>query len=215
MFCVYTFPMMRQKIEYFKSRSLICTITLISLTTVFVSGCLSDELYATSSELVNHVPMTECNVLESEKSADMEIKDLNTNNSTDETYSCSTEDNTQLSDLGTKEETENSNLNLSSNPKSETVQDLSESISHGDHKSSKTYEQQGARPKVVDRSKNRQGTSNVHLSNKKRKELAKQEKKKQRDERRKEDSIPCLDSGAAGEQNTSNGIVTDLGLLAI
>ncbi|XP_020608262.1 OTU domain-containing protein 3-like isoform X2 [Orbicella faveolata] len=179
------------------------------------TGCLSDELYATSSELVNHVPMTECNVLESEKSADMEIKDLNTNNSTGETCSCSTEDNTQLSDLGTKEETENSNLNLSSNPKSETVQDLSESISRGDHKSSKTYEQQGARPKVVDRSKNRQGTSNVHLSNKKRKELAKQEKKKRRDERRKEDSIPCLDSGAAGEQNTSNGIVADLGLLAI
>ena len=183
---------------------------------MFVSGCLSDELYATSSELVHHAPMTECSVLESEKSADMEIKDLtcNMNNSTsEETCSCSTEDNTQLSDFGTREETENSNLNLSSDSKSETVQDLDESVLH--KSSIKTYEQQGARPKVVDRSKNRQGTSNVHLSNKKRKELAKQEKKKRREERRKEDSSPCVDSGAAGEQNTSNAIVADLGLLAI
>ena len=179
---------------------------------MFVSGCLSDELYATCSEPVNHVPMTECNVLESEKS-DAEIKDLNTNNSTGET---STVDNTLLSDLRTREETENGNLNISSNSKSEAVQDLSESTSHGGHKSTiKTYEQQGARPKVVDRSKNRQGATNVHLSNKKRKELAKQEKKKRREERRKEDSSPCVDSVAAGEQNTSNGIVADLGLLAI
>lgn len=183
---------------------------------MFVSGCLSDELYATSSELVNHVQVTECNVLESEKSADLEIKDLNTNNSTGETCSCSTEDNTQLSDFGTREETETSNLNLPSNSKNETVQDLNESVLHGDHKSSiTTYEQQGARPKVVDRSKNRQGASNVHMSNKKRKELAKQEKKKRREERRKEDPSPCVDSGATGEQNTSNAIVPDLGLLAI
>ena len=183
---------------------------------MFVSGCLPDELYATSSELVNHVPMTECNVLESENSTDAEIKDLNTNNSTGETCSCPTEDNMQLSNLGTKEETENSNLNLSNNSKSETVQDLSESISHGDHKSSiKTYEQQGARPKVVDRSKTRQATSNVHLSNKKRKELAKQEKKKRREERRKEDLNTTVDSVAVVEQNTSSSIVADLGLLAI
>lgn len=180
------------------------------------TGCLPDELYATSSDLVNHVPTTECNVSESENSIDAEIKDLNMNNSSGETCSCSTEDNTQLSDLGTREETENSNLNQSNNSKSETVQDLSESIQHGDHKSSiKSYEQQGARPKVVDKSKNRQATSNVHLSNKKRKELAKQEKKKRREERRKEDLSPCVDSVATGEQNTSNGIVADLGLLAI
>lgn len=183
---------------------------------MFVSGCLPDELYATSSELVNHVLMTECNASESENSTDLEIKDLNTDNSTGETCSCSTDDNTQLSDLRTREETENSNLNLSNNSKSETVQDLSESIPHGDHKSSiKSYEQQGARPKVVDRSKNRQATSNVHLSNKKRKELAKQEKKKRREERRKEDLSPCVDSVAAGGQNTSNTVVADLGLLAI
>ena len=189
---------------------------LISLTTVFVSGCLPDELYATSSELVNQVPKTECNVLESENSTDAEIKDLNTNNSTGEMCSCPTEENMQLSNLGTREETENSNLNLSNNSKSETVQDLSESISHGDHKSSiKTYEQQGARPKVVDRSKNRQAASNVHLSNKKRKELAKQEKKKRREERRKEDLSPSVDSVAVGEQNTSSNVVADLGLLAI
>ena len=183
---------------------------------MFVSGCLSDELYATSSEPVNHVPMTECDVLESEKSADMEINDLNMDNSTGETCRCSTEDTTQLSDLGTREETENSNSNLSSNSKNENEQDMNESISHGNSKSSvKTYEQQGARPKVVDRSKNRQGTSNVHLSNKRRKELAKQEKKKRREERRKEDSCICVDSVAAGEQSASNGIVADLGLLAI
>lgn len=190
-------------------------IILTALTIAFVSGCLPDELYATSSELANHVPMTECNVSESENSIDAEIKDLNTNNST-ETCSCPTEDSMQLSNLGTREETENSNLNLSNNSKSETVQDFSESISHGDHKSSiKTYEQQGARPKVVDRSKNRQATSNVHLSNKKRKDLAKQEKKKRREERRKEDLSPSVDSVAAGEQNTSSSIVPDLGLLAI
>lgn len=190
---------------------------MISLTPVFVSGCLSDELYATSSEVVNHVPMTDCNALESEKSDDMEIKDHDMNNSTGETCSCSTEDNTQLSDFRTREDTKNtgSNSHLSSNTKSDIVQDLTESISHGDCKSSKAYEQQGARPKVVDKSKNRQGTSNMHLSNKKRKELAKQEKKKRREERRKEDSSPCVDSALAGEQNTSNGIVADLGLLAI
>lgn len=182
---------------------------------MFVSGCLPDELYAMSSELVNHVPMTECNASESENSTDLEIKDLNTDNSTGETCGCF-DDNTQLSDLGTREETENSNLNLSNNSKSETVQDLSESIPHGDHKSSiKSYEQQGARPKVADKSKNRQATSNVHLSNKKRKELAKQEKKKKREERRKEDLSPCVDSVAAVEQNTSNCVVADLGLLAI
>ena len=193
-------------------------IILIALTIVFVSGCLPDELYATSSELANHVPMTECNVSESENSIDAEIKDRNTNNSTGETCSGPTEDSMQLSNLGTREETENStgNLNLSNNSKSETVQDMSESISHGDHKSSiKTYEQQGARPKVVDRSKNRQATSNVHLSNKKRKELAKQEKKKRREERRKEDLSPSVDSVAVGEQNTSSNVVADLGLLAI
>ena len=189
---------------------------MISLTKIFVSGCLSDELYATSSELVNHVPITECNVLESGNAIDAELKDLNTNNSSGETCSCSTEDYTQLSDLGTREETENGNLNLSNNSKDETVQDLSESTSHANHKSSiNSYEQQGARPKVVDRSKNRQGTNNVHLSNKKRKELAKQEKKKRREERRKDDLSPCVGAVAAGEQNTSNGIVADLGLLAI
>ena len=183
---------------------------------MFVSGCLSDELYATSSELVNHVPMTECDVLESEKSADMEVNDIITEHSTGETCSCSAEDKTQLPDLGTREETEHINSNLSSNSKSDNVQDLSESISHDEHKSSiKTYEQQGARPKVVNKSKNRQGTSNVHLSNKKRKALAKQEKKQRREERRKEDANPCVDTVAAGEQNTSNGIVADLGLLAI
>ena len=183
---------------------------------MFVSGCLSDELYATSSELVNHVPMTECDILESEKSADMEINDVITEHSTGETCSCSAEDKTQLPDLGTREETEHITSNLLSNSKSDNVQDLSESISHDEHKSSiKTYEQQGARPKVVNKSKNRQGTSNVHLSNKKRKALAKQEKKQRREERRKEDSNPCVDSVAAGEQNTSNSIVADLGLLAI
>ena len=185
---------------------------------MFVVGCFPDELHATSSELVNHVPVRGQNVSESKNSIDAEIKDLNTNNSSGKTCtgSCSTEDNTQLSDLGTREETENSNLNLSNNSKSETLQDLSEFISQGDHKSSiKSYEQQGARPKIVDKSKNRQATSNVHLSNKKRKELAKQEKKKRREERRKEDLSPCVDAVSAVEQNTSNSVVAGLGLLAI
>lgn len=186
---------------------------------VFISGCLSEELYATGSELLSdNVQVTGCNELEPEESVtdavaiNNDIKDHDTYHSTGETCSCSSENSTEL----LEEDTE-THSNSSSGMKSEIVQDLiSDSLSQRDQKANKTYEHQGARPKVTDKSKNTQGSSNAHLSNKKRKELAKQEKKKRREERKKDDSSPCLDSSVAElEQSTSAGMVADLGLLAI
>lgn len=189
---------------------------------VFVSGCLSEELYATSSELIDHdIQGTGCHELESENSstdadsADVKIKDDDMNNLAGVNYSCSPEDSSKLSDSRTRDESETNNSNQPSGVKNDIVQDSSDSLSHSKDKASKAYEQQGARPKVVDKSNNRQGLSNTHLSNKKRKELAKQEKKKRRDERRKDKPSPCVDSSVPAEQSTSVGIVADLGLLAI
>lgn len=185
---------------------------------MFVAGCLSEELYATSGDLINHpFQGAGCNELESEKSVtDTDSPNVKMNDSTGEICSCSTEDSTKLSNPRTRDKTNNSNLPSGIN--SDTVEDSSEHLSQSKDKENKTYEQQGARPKVVDKSnpKNKQGSSNAHLSNKKRKELAKQEKKKEREERRKEDARPCVDPPVAtGEQSTSAGLVADLGLLAI
>lgn len=182
---------------------------------------MSEELYAISSELINHPhddQGTGCNVLESEKSvtdANSVNVDLDMNSLTAETCSCSREGSTITSDSTTRNETETNISNSPSGIKNGIVQDSRESLSHSKGKPNKAYEQQGARPKVVDKSKDKQASSNAHLSNKKRKELAKQEKKKRREERRKDDSSNCLDSSVTEEQSTNAGIVADLGLLAI
>ncbi|KAL9970664.1 hypothetical protein ACROYT_G023074 [Oculina patagonica] len=186
------------------------------------TGCLSEELYATSSELIDHhVQGTGCHELESETSAtdadsaNVKIKDDDMNNLAGENCSCSPEDSTKLSESRTRDVSETNISNSPSGIKNDIAQDSIKSSLHSKDKATKAYEQQGARPKVVDKSKTMQGSSNTHLSNKKRKQLAKQEKKQRRAERRKEESSPCLESSVAGEQSTSAGIVADLGLLAI
>lgn len=193
---------------------------------------MSDGLFATSTELasdnIDHVQEAGCNMPQSGKSdtdavcVDEEIKDCQTKVCNNETCdNCGTENSARTVALRTLEDTE-----ACSNPSSAHVhqsealqgfiQDLQETLSQSDQKANKSYEHQGARPKVADKSKNRQQSSNTHLSNKKRKELAKQEKKKRREERRKDDNMSsCHDSSVApGEQNAA-GVVADLGLLAI
>lgn len=78
----------------------------------------------------------------------------------------------------------------------------------------KAYNPQGARPKTHGTSKPSAGQKNAsHLSNKKRKELAKQVKKKNRDERRKltteEGVMDCASEAATAS------VMPDLGALAI
>ena len=130
------------------------------------------------------------------------------------TCGCSSKDDIKLSETRTTSEIETFS-NSSSSITSETVQD-SKSLSQKEQKLTKAYEHHGARPKAVDKSKNQQGSTNTHLSNKKRKELAKKEKKKRREERRKEEeSNSQLESSVSQLENSSVGIVADLGLLAI
>lgn len=131
-----------------------------------------------------------------------------------ETHNYSSKDDTKFSEKRTTNETE-AFSNSSSGTKSETVQDSSEPLSQREQKSTKTYEHHGARPKVVEKSKNQRGSTNTHLSNRKRKELAKKEKKKRREEKRKDESNSQLESSVSQLENSSTGIVADLGLLAI
>ena len=80
---------------------------------------------------------------------------------------------------------------------------------------SKSYNPRGARPKTG-MLKPKSGQTDAHLSNKKRKELAKKEKKKNREERRKLDAVAVQDTASlTRDSDKANGIVADLGVLAI
>lgn len=185
------------------------------------TGCLSKDLFATSTE-PSHEHVQSCDLPQSETdpgSVDKKTEDCETKDCTAET--CNTDNSVKL-ESRTKEGVEP--FSSPSTGQTEAVQGFVENSGktlsqQSDQKANKSYEHQGARPKVTDRSKNRQDSSNVHLSNKKRKELAKQEKKKRREERRKDDNTSsCLDTSVVtGEQTATNtaAVVPDLGLLAI
>ncbi|PFX29923.1 OTU domain-containing protein 3 [Stylophora pistillata] len=186
------------------------------------TGYLSQESFAASSESVNnHKHGMKCTLaVEAETHTtknDHRNENIQENDKNDlggETHNYSSKDDTKFSEKRTTNETE-AFSNSSSGTKSKTVQDSSESLSQREQKSTKTYEHHGARPKVVEKSKNQRGSTNTHLSNKKRKELAKKEKKKRREEKRKDESNSHLESSVSQLENSSTGIVADLGLLAI
>lgn len=186
------------------------------------TGYLSQDSFAASSESVNnHKHGMKCTLaVEAETHTtknDHRNENIQENDKNDlggETHNYSSKDDTKFSEKRTTNETE-AFSNSSSGTKSETVQDSSESLSQREQKSTKTYEHHGARPKVVEKSKNQRGSTNTHLSNKKRKELAKKEKKKRREEKRKDESNSQLESSVSQLENSSTGIVADLGLLAI
>ena len=184
-------------------------------------GCSSEDLFTTSTVTSNEsVQETgcKCSLSQQEHSGTVVVDDTKNDVSSSETsINCGTESNAKELVSGTREVTE-----TSSNPsraQNEDIQGfiegLRDTLSHCDQKANKSYEHQGARPKVTDKSKNRQEVSNAHLSNKKRKELAKQEKNKRREERRKESTNSCGDSSVTGGQTAPSSVVPDLGLLAI
>lgn len=187
------------------------------------TGYLSQDRSAASNEPVNnHEHGMECSLtVEAETHTtkknhiNNDIKENDQTGSGVGTCGCSSKDDIKLSETRTTSEIETFS-NSSSGITSETVQDSCKSLSQKEQKLTKAYEHHGARPKVVDKSKNQQGSTNTHLSNKKRKELAKKEKKKRREERRKEEeSNSQLESSVSQLENSSVGIVADLGLLAI
>lgn len=178
--------------------------------------CLSKDLLAPSTEVSNeHIQLAVCSCVLGETCVVKENKDCENKDSTCEScINCSTSNNSAINSLKDR-----GTCLHPSNKQSYAIQDdLRETLSQSNQKTSKSYEHQGARPKVTDKLKNRQESSNAHLSNKKRKELAKQEKKKRREERRKDDNpSSCHDSGSvmAGEQQVNSTVIPDLGLLAI
>ena len=190
---------------------------------MFVSGYLSQDRSAASNESVNnHEHGMECSLTVEAETHTIKKNHINIdfkeNDQTSPgvgTCGCSSKDDIKLSETRTTSEIE-AFSNSSSGITSETVQGSCKSLSQKEQKLTKAYEHHGARPKVVDKSKNQQGLTNTHLSNKKRKELAKKEKKKRREERRKEEeSNSQLESSVSQLENSSVGIVADLGLLAI
>ena len=187
----------------------------------FVVGCSSEDFFATSAVTSNECVQEtgcKCNLSQPGHSGTVVVDDTKNDVTSSETcINCGTESSGKELVSGTTEVTE-----TFSNPPSVQNEDiqgfiegLRDALSHCDQKANKSYEHQGARPKITDKSKNRQEPSNTHLSNKKRKELAKQEKKKRREERRKENTNSCGDSSVTGGQTAPSSVVPDLGLLAI
>ena len=183
----------------------------------FDVGCSSEDLFTTSTVPSSEYVQETGNLSQPGQSGTVVDDTENDVSSSETCINCGTENSEKELVQGTTEVTE-----TCSNPSSgqgehiqEFIEGLRDTLSHCDQKGSKSYEHQGARPKVADKSRNRQEMSNTHLSNKKRKELAKKEKKKRREERRKENTNSCGDSAVAGGQTTSSNVVPDLGLLAI
>ncbi|XP_068754292.1 OTU domain-containing protein 3-like isoform X2 [Montipora capricornis] len=186
------------------------------------TGCFLGDLFGSSTtppdNSVEEIVTSTCN-------SDTEAADKGTRDSTvsnDECKEC-----TRIIDNdgdGISSSTEEISTN-SSNPASEkdnSTQELTkctkEMLSEqSDQKEKTKYENQGARPKDTSgKSRNRRNSgANSHLSNKKRKELAKRERKKRGEERRKDNSSPCLHEESPERQTISCSVVADLGLLAI
>lgn len=186
-------------------------------------GCLSEDLFATSivssNENTQDTRSCKCNLSQSEQ-MDTDAINKETNDACiSETcvIDCVSESSANGSFSGTNKDNQTCSKPTTeqNEPFQGFIEGLKETLSQSDQKTRKMYEHEGARPKVMDKSKKRQELSNTHLSNKKRKELAKKEKKKCREERRKDNTSSCIDPTVAGEQTASCSVVPDLGVLAI